>query len=92
MNGSKCPANVDGSHDFKPVMVESIPPDSDIINAAGISDEGDDGGFDADDRVKLILALTTRRYAVVCSACGLHAGGFLNRENISSESAESDES
>ena len=77
--GSGCQANNGGEHKFKPMMVESIPPSSDAMANVGINEGGDPGdemSFDADDRVKLILALTTRRYAIVCEACGFFAGGF----------------
>ena len=80
MQGNVCPANVQtGSHKFKQMMVESIPPSEEAITAVGINDGGSPGeetSFDADDRCKLILAITTRKYAIVCEACGFFAGGF----------------
>lgn len=77
MQGCVCPVT-GKEHKFKPMMVESLPPDNGSMGAVGINDvnPGEDGGFDADERTQLILALTIRRYSIVCEACGAVAGGF----------------
>ena len=79
MQGCACPVTGKG-HSFKPMMVESIPPDPQQVGSVGINDQDPgDGGFDADDRTRLILAMTTRRYSIVCESCGAIAGGFESK-------------
>lgn len=87
MQGCTCKANEDGAHKFKPMMVESVPPVSSLMETIGINDSDGDGNpnFDADDRTKLILALTTRKYAIVCESCGFFAGGF--KGNVEDENS-----
>jgi hypothetical protein len=88
MQGCSCSVG-GGEHKFKPMMVESVPPDVNAMSSVGINDVAiTDDGFDADDRCKLILALTTRRYAIICEACGASAGGFkVTQEDPDSEQA-----
>jgi len=69
-------------HNFKPMLVETAPPSIDELQAVGVNDGGDPGdemSFDADDRVKLILAMSRRRYNVVCEACGAIACAFSGK-------------
>ena len=86
MQGCAC-ATTGKEHKFRPMMVESTPPDNSAMSEIGINDQNpDEGGFDADERCKLVLALTTRRYLIVCEACGASAGGFVGKVEDPSDS------
>lgn len=68
MLGCVCPAT-EGRHEFKSIMTESVAPSTELLETCGVS-----GLEDSDDIAKIIIALSRRRYAVVCQACGMNAG------------------
>jgi hypothetical protein len=65
--GTVCPANKTGMHTFDSFILESTTQDNEQFKnmVTTLSEAVED-----DTLVKLVVAMSHRKYAVVCSACG----------------------
>jgi len=68
--GCSCPANKNGIHEFESVILESTAPEGDqfkdMLTTLAVQMEDET-------LLKLVVAMSHRKYAVVCSACGMVA-------------------
>jgi len=59
------------------MVVETIPPTGEQLDAIGLDDVSP-GDWD-ETTIEMVLALTSRKYQIVCEKCGFVAGGFRGK-------------